>query len=159
MVQFAEGVDDMCEYAIKFFLDYESFLVEAALYAACFPHIHSQVSAEVKARADTEASAGVDGKAATQMPAISARFLPQVEFVCDGSAGDLLDPQGRPLPPCIVMERGESLHDWSDRAEPDIFTALAVRCHPAANCNAVATVFFVPGTGRPVCATCLGHLP
>eukprot|EP00892_Ulva_mutabilis_P000976 jgi/Ulvmu1/1087/UM106_0003.1 len=33
---------------------------------------------------------------------------------------------GKPLPPCIVMEKGESLQDWSERAEPDLFTSLAV---------------------------------
>ena len=126
MVQFAQA-DDMCQYAIKFFLDYESFLVEAALYAACFPHIRSKVSDEVKARADATAGLGVDGEAAVRMSDIVARFLPQVEAVCDGSGGGLEDPRGRALPPCIVMEKGESLHDWSDRAEPDLFTSLAVR--------------------------------
>ena len=125
---FAEDVEDMSEYAIKFFLDYESFLTEAALYAACFPHIHSQVSDEVKARADATVCLGVDGgTAAAHMADVAARFLPQVEAVCDGSAGELVDPQGRPLPPCIVLEKGESLHNWSDRAHPDLFTSLAVR--------------------------------
>ena len=52
MVQFAEA-DGMCQYAINFFLDYEAFLVEAALYAACFPHIRSKVSDEVNAAAWT----------------------------------------------------------------------------------------------------------
>ena len=59
------------------------------------------------------------------MPDTAAKFLPQVEVVCE----DPEDPLGRPLPPCIVMERGESLQDWSDRAEPDLFTSLAV-CFP-----------------------------
>ena len=27
------------------------------------------------------------------------------------------------------MEKGESLQDWSERAEPDLFTSLAVRTH------------------------------
>ena len=126
---FAEDVEDMSEYAIKFFLDYESFLTEAALYAACFPRIHSRVSDEVKARADATAGFGMNGAAAAvHMSEVAARFLPQVEAVCDGSAGELVDPQGRPLPPCIVLEKGESLHDWSDRAQPDLFTSLAVRC-------------------------------
>ena len=61
------------------------------------------------------------------MSAGAAQFLPKVEKVCDGSSGDLLDPRGRPLPPCIVMEKGESLQDYSERAEPDLFTSLAVR--------------------------------
>ena len=56
------------------------------------------------------------------MPDAAAKFLPQVEAVCD----DAVDPRGRPLPPCIVMEKGESLQDWSNRAEPDVFASLAV---------------------------------
>ena len=128
VVQFAEDVEDRSEYAVKFFLDYESFLTEAAIYAACFPHIHSRVSDEVKARADATAGVGMDGVEAVQMSDITARFLPHVEAVCDGSSGELVDPQGRPLPPCIVLEKGESLYDWIDRAQPDLFTSLAVRC-------------------------------
>eukprot|EP00892_Ulva_mutabilis_P004444 jgi/Ulvmu1/2371/UM130_0002.1 len=126
VVQFAEGATDHCQYAIKFFLDYESFLVEAALYAACFPHVRAEVSDEVLARADATAGLTSSGDAAVPMSDIVARFLPQVDAVCDGSAGGLEDPRRRPLPPCIVMEKGESLHDWSDRAEPDLFTCLAV---------------------------------
>ena len=65
------------------------------------------------------------------MPDAAAKFLPQVEAVCD----DAVDPRGRPLPPCIVMEKGESLQDWSNRAEPDLFTSLAVRPWCAVNCH------------------------
>ena len=127
LVQFAEGAEDHCDYAIKFFLDYSAFLTEAALYAACFPRLRAQVSDDVIARADATATLGVDGAAAVPLSQVAARFLPQVEAVCDGSAGGLEDPRGRWLPPCIVMEKGESLQEWSDRAEPDLFTALAVR--------------------------------
>ena len=126
MVQFAEGLEDQCEYAIKFFLDYDAFLTEAALYAACFPHIREEVSDDVLARADAASHRAESGAAAVSLSQVAARFLPQVEAVCDGSAGGLEDPRGRWLPPCIVMEKGESLHDWSDRAEPDLFTSLAV---------------------------------
>eukprot|EP00892_Ulva_mutabilis_P006551 jgi/Ulvmu1/4268/UM194_0008.1 len=126
IVQFAEGAADHCDYAIKFFLDYESFLTEAALYAACFPHVRAEVSDDVLARADAAAGIGGNGGAEVPMSEVAARFLPQVDAVCDGSAGGLEDPRGRWLPPCIVMEKGESLHDWSDRAQPDLFTSLAV---------------------------------
>ena len=37
------------------------------------------------------------------------------------------DPQGHPLPPCIVMERGESLDIWAERAKPDRSMAFTVR--------------------------------
>ena len=45
----------------------------------------------------------------------------------DGGDSELVDPCGNALPPCIVMERGESLQEWADRAEPDLFTSLSVR--------------------------------
>ena len=57
-----------------------------------------------------------------QMSQAAAKFLPRIEAVCD----DAVDPRGRLLPPCIVMEKGESLQDWSNRAEPDLFASLAV---------------------------------
>jgi hypothetical protein len=41
----------------------------------------------------------------------------------------LLDGHGHPLPPFIVMERGESLDVWAARAQPDRPLAFAVR-HP-----------------------------
>ena len=127
VVQFAQGSDDRCEYAIKFFLDYSAFLTEAALYAACFPRLRATISDEVIARSDATAESGADGQAAVPLSQVAVSFLPQVEAVCDGSAGGLEDPRGRWLPPCIVMEKGESLQDWSDRAHADLFTSLAVR--------------------------------
>jgi hypothetical protein len=56
--------------------------------------------------------------------------LVQVEALHDGVVGELVDPSGNALPPCIVMERGESLQDWANRAEPDLFMSLAV-CPPS----------------------------
>ena len=43
--------------------------------------------------------------------------------------GEVVDPSGHPLPPCIVMERGESLDLWSDRNAPDRAQAFTVRPH------------------------------
>lgn len=67
--------------------------------------------------------------AALQLPSAVIAYLPQIEEVCDNTAGGVVDPKGVPLPPCIVMGKlkGESLYDWSRRAEPDHFTSLAVR--------------------------------
>ena len=127
MVQFSEGANDRLDYAIKFFLDYEAFLTEAALYAACFPHLCARVSPKVRARAAVTAGPGGNGQAAVPLPQVAGKLLPRVVAVCDTTAEGLQDPRGRPLPPCIVMEKGESLQDWSDRAKPDLFTALGVR--------------------------------
>ena len=40
------------------------------------------------------------------------------------------DPMNNPLPPCIVMERGESLDIWAERAQPDRAMAFAA-CPPS----------------------------
>jgi hypothetical protein len=52
----------------------------------------------------------------------------QVRNVEDNLDRSLVDANGNPLPPCIVMERGESLDLWVGRARPDSTQALAVRC-------------------------------
>jgi hypothetical protein len=39
----------------------------------------------------------------------------------------LVDAHGHPLPPCIVMERGEPLDLWAARAQPDRPQAFVVR--------------------------------
>lgn len=59
-------------------------------------------------------------------------LLPKIEDVYDPSdtPGRFVDRHGSPLPPCIVMERGESLNEWSRRAKPDVFQAVAVRLPP-----------------------------
>jgi len=57
------------------------------------------------------------------------RLLPRV--YCDYDPQEtptaLVDTHARPLPPCLVMERGEGLSDWSRRAKPDVFQSVAVR--------------------------------
>ena len=53
----------------------------------------------------------------------------QVRNVEDNADKSIKDPMGHPLPPCIVMERGESLDIWAERAKPDRAVAFAVRPH------------------------------
>lgn len=66
----------------------------------------------------------------TYQSAHLGRLLPRV--YCDYDPEEdpeaLVDTLGRPLPPCLVMERGEGLADWSQRAKPDVFQSVAVRC-------------------------------
>eukprot|EP00892_Ulva_mutabilis_P004146 jgi/Ulvmu1/2102/UM125_0006.1 len=128
VIQFARGTDDDLHYAVKFFLEPHAFVVEAALYAACFPQIRSSLSPQVAQHAAHIAAIPTQGGSwpVGRMSAAAVRVLPQVEAVCDGVTGGLDDPRGVPLPPCIVMEKGESLYDWSDRAQPDFFTSLGV---------------------------------
>ena len=134
VVQFVQDSRDRCDYAVKFFLHRDAFLNEAALYASCFACVRSAASPDVRARADASSCAGDPSNSGGTMSTAVARFLPQVEAVCDSAtAGSCVrDAQGWPLPPCVVMEKGESLHDLCDRAEPELFTALAVRCHSEA---------------------------
>jgi hypothetical protein len=54
-------------------------------------------------------------------------LLPKVVTSCKNDDNAECDPSGRPLPPFIVMEKGESLDEWSRRAKPDLFQAVAVR--------------------------------
>ena len=145
MVQFVVDIHNRYEYAVKFFLDLDAFLSEATLYAACFPTVHCTTCPAIAIRAhDTlDYLSGVLGEVETVQAA--ARFLPRVEAVHDTTARELEDPCGHPLPPCIVMEKGESLHDWSDRTEMDTFTALAVRLAGAAELCTMAILRLCAG--------------
>ena len=103
----ARSQGDRLEYAIKFFLSRGAFDFELALYGT-----------------------GCGGAAASPL----AQFLPQVRNVEANDDHALLDPSGHPLPPCIVMERGESLDMWSERATPDRYQAFGVRAPCICSC-------------------------
>jgi hypothetical protein len=53
-------------------------------------------------------------------------IVPNISEICDNTDSTAIDPAGYPLPPCIVMEKGESLDVWSARAKPDVFSAVQV---------------------------------
>ena len=61
------------------------------------------------------------------------RLLPRLESCIENCDGALVDPSGHRLPPCIIMERGESLDEWSNRRRPDMWAAMPVR-RPSACC-------------------------
>ena len=54
-------------------------------------------------------------------------FLPAVEAYVDNRDASLCDASGNPLPPCIVMERGESLYDRMSIALTDKAGTAQVR--------------------------------
>jgi hypothetical protein len=57
----------------------------------------------------------------------------QVRNIVPNDDEGFVDASGYPLPPCIVMERGESLDVWAARAKPDRSQAFSVRSfHSAA---------------------------
>lgn len=55
----------------------------------------------------------------------------QVHAIVDNEDGKLTDTSGNPLPPCIVMEKGESLDLWMmrNRRTMDTYTCMQVRAH------------------------------
>ena len=55
------------------------------------------------------------------------KLLPRLEGCIENHDGALVDPSGHRLPPCIIMERGESLDEWSTRRKPDMWAAMPVR--------------------------------
>jgi hypothetical protein len=60
-------------------------------------------------------------------PALAA-LLPRIEEIWDNSDGSMRTAEGRLLPPCVVMEKGESLVAFMARLlEPDQNLALRVR--------------------------------
>eukprot|EP00892_Ulva_mutabilis_P004372 jgi/Ulvmu1/2306/UM013_0154.1 len=97
VVQFAVGIANGVEYAIKLFASQSAFLAEADLY---------------------------------RNPTLRA-MLPEIRLITDNADGAFRDTRGHPLPPCIVMERGESLDQWSRRARPDRFQTVSVLAHVA----------------------------
>ena len=160
VVQFARRLNDGREYAVKFFLDRGAFYAEAALYAAYFPALRKLLTSDA-------------GRASIHMHACDApsiaggiaggRFLPHVEAVCDSAEAGLVDPRGRSLPPCTVMEMGESLQELCDRAEPDCFTTFAVRTTPCSmhvqsmyKARVAVTIAMYAGDSQP-CSTHEGY--
>eukprot|EP00892_Ulva_mutabilis_P011476 jgi/Ulvmu1/8700/UM047_0040.1 len=110
VIQFGVDRQTEAQWAVKFFLSARGFANEAALYR------------------DPGSPLGP--------------FLPLVRNIIGArdpadplaAAERILDAHGRPLPPCIVMERGESLDIWRTRNAHDgidVFTALQIVNHIA----------------------------
>jgi hypothetical protein len=55
-------------------------------------------------------------------------FLPKARDVVSNEDGKFVDANGHPMPPCIVMEKGESLDRWlqRNRRGMDPFTCMQV---------------------------------
>jgi hypothetical protein len=100
VVQFAHGVNDGLDYALKFYLSKKAAIAEGELYK-------------------NEAL---------------GPLLPNAETLCMNEEGEETDAHGVPLPPFLIMEKGEALDEWSQRAKPDQFMAVAVRMHACTAC-------------------------
>eukprot|EP00892_Ulva_mutabilis_P012442 jgi/Ulvmu1/9570/UM053_0060.1 len=85
VIQFVKDHRTGCHYAVKFFLSTNAFADERRLY--------------------------------TNPDSPLGKFLPALRNIVDGSAAEplIVDGHGQLLPPCIVMEKGESLDVWMQR--------------------------------------------
>jgi hypothetical protein len=92
VVQFARGITDQLDYAVKFFVSKRAFDEEGDFY-----------------------------KSSPLGP-----LLPKCLALCGNEDGKETDAHGIPLPPLLIMERGEALDEWNRRAKPDNFQAVAV---------------------------------
>ena len=138
VVQMAKGRHDGVEYAIKFYVSRSAFKAEMGLYSQrtskhasglgqFLPQVFQYLSWVGRVAhiflyllhggMFTDRSISVDQRNTVQ----------QVRNVESNADKRIKDPQGNPLPPCIVMERGESLDIWSKRAKPDRSPAFTVR--------------------------------
>jgi hypothetical protein len=91
VVQFAQSVRNNRPYAVKFFLDEDSFYAEAAMYVAVFPHLKKWLSQRaIEALARIAASPGFQGEEESvvvdTMQAAGARFLPQVQALASSTS-------------------------------------------------------------------------
>jgi hypothetical protein len=55
------------------------------------------------------------------------KLIPGIKHINRNDDRSFADIHGIPLPPCIVMEKGESFDHYSERAKPDIFGSIMVR--------------------------------
>lgn len=62
-------------------------------------------------------------------------FMPAVLEFVDNEDGSFRDPSGNPMPPCFVMEKGESLTERTTRCHNDLVTIVQVRAVAAARCT------------------------
>lgn len=122
VVQFAEDVDARAAVAIKFFARDADFAAEAAMYMRVLQQ------------------QGRDAQAAL------VRFVPRVGAVRASrtTAGRVDGVPRHALPPCVALERGESLQDWAARTELRGDARTAQCCmvrHRAGSCGHTRPLF------------------
>ena len=54
-------------------------------------------------------------------------MMPAVRDMNANADRSVVSASGWPFPPCIIIERGESLDKWAERLKPDFVTILQVR--------------------------------
>ena len=144
IVQFATSRYDPFQYAVKFYTNAAQFQTEACVLsgglftAPSTPTpplwLHRNRAQRDKQLGDTlprvtHPHASTEDDRQTRLA-----FLPPVVGIYAAGSTRLQDPQGWPLPPCVVMQRGESLQDWMGRPSSDRGRSnpTAVRLSPVA---------------------------
>lgn len=129
LVQYATDSGEGFPYVIRFFLDRRAFRTEVNFLTACGALYAADARPVAVAVPGSPGMRGADRGESPPLPQrpASADFLPQVEAVCQEGAEGLVGVRGRPLPPCVVMERGESLQAFVARDGVDRSTAILVR--------------------------------
>jgi hypothetical protein len=89
-------------------------------------------------------------------------MMPATHAIVDNAKGDVKASNGYTFPPCIIIERGESLEQWAKReVDRDFVTTLQARAacaccslFPRRNCtfDVVTTL-----QARARCCSCLSH--
>lgn len=145
VVQMARNPLNGLDYAIKFFISNNAFDSEKELYndkssplGKFLPQVHVQdvhccLALErlllfnrlsvLKEFLGVQNSQWSNSNHSKFKQAVSAL---QVRDIVSNDDCSVMDPAGNCLPPCIVMERGESLDIWSARARPDRWQAFTV---------------------------------
>lgn len=59
-----------------------------------------------------------------------AHVVPRVAATVANADGSFADPDGTPMPPCIIVERGRAIDEWAARVKPDVPAVAQVRLPP-----------------------------
>lgn len=76
------------------------------------------------------ARAAYDAEADMRAVPPLAATLPPAEAMTANDGGAVRDGAGRPLPPLLALERGQSLDEWRRWEKPDIWASMRVRTPP-----------------------------
>lgn len=89
-------------------------------------------------------------------------MMPATHAVVDNRSGNARTRGGFVFPPCIIIERGESLERWAQRERPDFVTMLQVRAPHLlillCNCSCAPPLWRHCCSGRsrvPLCTPCV----
>jgi hypothetical protein len=75
-------------------------------------------------------------------------FLPQLKAIIEDSNMLILDRAGNPLPPCIVMEKGEALDLWAKSTGDGLDTITSMQVLPSAPVVLRSSQFWVPNRAK-----------